>query len=250
MEEVHKTASTCPLHNDEKVPQRKLSCFRRHRYRTLAAVAGTIALLGITLGVGLGVGLTNAGEAPKSTPAVASDKRSASPAATASQGPACQVGGKGLLDGVGGLLLANTTPLWQPLPGTPWQIVLSLPIDATKALAPALSVYDIDMYGNSALTIQQMHLQGIKVICYFSAGSWEAWRPDAGLFAPQDLGNNLNGWPGEKWLNTQSQSVRNIMANRIKLASEKGCDAVDPDNMDGFVSLSHRECPNYDNTAN
>lgn len=244
MEGVHKTSSSSPLYNDEKVPQRKISCFRRHRYRTLAAVAGTVALLGITLGVGLGVGLTNAGEAPKSSSNVVSDKRSASasPIATASQGSGCQAGSLNLL---GGLVMANTTPLWQPLPGTPWQIVLSQPIDATKALTPALSVYDIDMYGNTALTIQQMHLQGIKVICYFSAGSWEAYRPDAGLFAPQDIGNNLNGWPGERWLNTQSKGVRDIMANRIKLAAEKGCDAVDPDNMDGFVSLSLEICSTF-----
>ncbi|KAK6001182.1 hypothetical protein QM012_003265 [Aureobasidium pullulans] len=231
MEEVQKTLSSSPLYNDEKPPQRKISCFRRHRYRTLAAVAGTIALLGITLGVGLGVGLTNSGDAPKSTSTVSADRRSASPDATASQASGCQAGSLNLL---GGLVMANTTPLWQPLPGTPWQIVLSQPIDATKALVPALSVYDIDMYGNTALTIQQMHLQGIRVICYFSAGSWEAYRPDAGLFSYQDLGNNLNGWPGEKWLNTQSKGVRDIMANRIKLAAEKGCDAVDPDNLDGF----------------
>lgn len=229
MEEVHKTSSSSPLCNDEKAPKRKISCFRRHRYRTLAAVAGTIALLGITLGVGLGVGLTNAGEAPKQSSTVA-----AAAVATSSQGPACQGGLLGAL----GDLLTNTTPIWQPPPGASWQIVLSKPVDATNALSPALSVYDIDMYGNTALTIQQMHSQGIKVICYFSAGSWETYRPDAGLFAPQDIGNNLNGWPGERWLNTQSKSVRDIMANRIKLAAEKGCDAVDPDNIDGFVSLS------------
>ncbi|KAI4743652.1 endo alpha-1,4 polygalactosaminidase [Aureobasidium sp. EXF-12298] len=234
MEEVHKTSSSSPLYNDEKAQSRKISCFRRHRYRTLAAVAGTIALLGITLGVGLGVGLTNAGEAPKSASTVTADRRSASPPATASQGTACQ---GGLLTDVGDLL-TNTTPIWQPLPGTSWQIVLSKPIDATNALVPALSVYDIDMYGNTALTIQQMHSQGIKVICYFSAGSWETYRPDAALFAPQDIGTNLNGWPGERWLNTQSQSVRDIMANRIKLAAEKGCDAVDPDNIDGFETIT------------
>ncbi|KAH0338213.1 glycoside hydrolase family 114 protein, partial [Aureobasidium melanogenum] len=225
MEEVHKTSSSSPLCNDEKAPKRKISCFRRHRYRTLAAVAGTIALLGITLGVGLGVGLTNAGEAPKQSSTVA-----AAAVATSSQGPACQGGLLGAL----GDLLTNTTPIWQPPPGASWQIVLSKPVDATNALSPALSVYDIDMYGNTALTIQQMHSQGIKVICYFSAGSWETYRPDAGLFAPQDIGTNLNGWPGERWLNTQSKSVRDIMANRIKLAAEKGCDAVDPDNIDGF----------------
>jgi hypothetical protein len=198
-------------------------------------VAGTIALLGITLGVGLSVGLTNSGDAPSSTATVASNRRSDSAVASVSHGSTCQAGKLSVLGGVN--VYANTTPLWQPLPGTPWQIVLSSPINAWKPLVPALSICDIDMYGNNALTIQQMHLQGIKVICYFSAGSWEVYRPDASLFAPQDLGNDLSGWPGERWLNTQSQSVRDIMTERIRLAAEKGCDAVDPDNIDGFVSL-------------
>jgi hypothetical protein len=30
---------------------------------------------------------------------------------------------------------------------------------------------------------------------------------------------------------TTSQSIRNIMAKRIKLAADKGCDAIDPDNI-------------------
>jgi len=231
MEEIHKTSSSTRLYDDEKLPPRKIPWIRRHPYRTLGTVAGTIALLGITLGVGLSVGLTNSGDAPTL-------KRSAPPVASASPASVCKPGVLSILGGVN--VYANNTPLWQPLPGTPWQIVLSSPVNAWKPMVPALSIYDIDMYGNNALNIQQMHLQGIKVICYFSAGSWEVWRPDAGLFPPQDLGRDLSGWPGERWLNTDSKDVRDIMAERIRLAAEKGCDAVDPDNMDGFVSSSFR----------
>lgn len=233
MEEIHKTSSSTRLYDDEKLPPREIPWIRRHPYRTLGTVAGTIALLGITLGVGLNVGLTNSEDAPESTPTMVSAKRSAPPVASASPASVCKPGVPSVLGGVN--VYANNTPLWQPLPGTPWQIVLSSPVNAWKPMVPALSIYDIDMYGNNALNIQQMHLQGIKVICYFSAGSWEVWRPDAGLFPPQDLGRDLSGWPGERWVNTDSKSVRNIMAERIRLAAEKGCDAVDPDNMDGFV---------------
>jgi hypothetical protein len=234
MEDVHETSSFTRLYDDEKLPPRQITWSRRHPYRILGAVAGTIALLGITLGVGLGVGLTNSENAPSTTSTVVLDKRSKTSLATASQASSCKAG---VLSVLGGLnVYSNTTPLWQPLPGTPWQIVLSSPVNAWKPMVPALSIYDIDMYGNNALTIQQMHLQGIKVICYFSAGSWEIFAPDAGLFAAQDLGNDLRGWPGQRWLNTDSQSVRDIMATRIRLAAERGCDAVDSDNMDGFVS--------------
>jgi hypothetical protein len=48
----------------------------------------------------------------------------------------------------------------------------------------------------------------------------------------------LDGWPGEVWVNISSTNVRNIMSKRLELASHKGCDAVDPDNMDGYVSLT------------
>ncbi|KAI4746305.1 endo alpha-1,4 polygalactosaminidase [Aureobasidium sp. EXF-12298] len=232
MEEIHKTSSSTRLYDDEKLPPRKIPWIRLHPYRTLGAVAGTIALLGITLGVGLSVGLTDSGDAPSSTSTVVSNRRSDPAVASVSQGSTCQAGKLSVLGGVN--VYANTTPLWQPLPGTPWQIVLNSPINAWKPLTPALSIYDIDMYGNNALTIQQMHLQGIKVICYFSAGSWKIYRPDAPLFAAQDLGNDLSGWPGERWVNTQSQGVRDIMTERIRLAAERGCDAVDPDNIDGF----------------
>ncbi|KEQ72967.1 endo alpha-1,4 polygalactosaminidase precursor [Aureobasidium namibiae CBS 147.97] len=232
MEEIHETSSSTRLCDEEKLPPRKIPWIRRHPYRTLGAVAGTIALLGITLGVGLSVGLTNSGDAPESSPTIVSAKRSAPAVASASPASVCKPGVLSVLGGVN--VYANSTPLWQPLPGTPWQIVLSSPVNAWKPMVPALSIYDIDMYGNNALNIQQMHLQGIKVICYFSAGSWEVWRPDAGLFPPQDLGRDLSGWPGERWVNTDSKNVRDIMAERIRLAAEKGCDAVDPDNMDGF----------------
>lgn len=74
------------------------------------------------------------------------------------------------------------------------------------------------------------------MLCYFSAGSYENWRPDAAQFTQSDLGLDLDGWAGEKWLNTNSENVRRIMKDRIDLAKEKGCDGVDPDNVDGYVS--------------
>jgi hypothetical protein len=232
MEVRSRTSSTTELHHDiEKTPPVEPSCFRRHQYRTLSAVAGIITVLGLSLGVGLGVGLSNSGFTPSSTSSalLQRDQSTTLPNICLTD----------TLKRLGGLkLAANTTPLWQPTVGSPWQIVLSHAVDASKPVKPALSVYDIDLYGTSALTIKRLHQQGIKVICYFSAGSWEYYTPDAWFFLPGDMGNNLQGWPGERWLNTESKSVRNIIAQRISLAAQKGCDAVDPDNVDGFVSYS------------
>ncbi|KAK4941391.1 hypothetical protein LTR10_018660 [Elasticomyces elasticus] len=81
-----------------------------------------------------------------------------------------------------------------------------------------------------------MQKKSSKVICYFSAGSYEPNRPDSSKFHKSDLGSELDGWPGEYWLNISSQNVRNIMLDRIKLAEQKGCDGIDPDSVDGYAN--------------
>ncbi|KAH7127979.1 endo alpha-1,4 polygalactosaminidase precursor [Dactylonectria estremocensis] len=126
---------------------------------------------------------------------------------------------------------------WIPAVGTSWQIVLKEPLQidpAQPAISPDVEVYVIDLFDNSAETIAALHSLGKKVICYFSAGTYEEWRPDASEFAKADLGKAMDDWPGERWLDLKSENVRNIMAKRIKLAAEKGCDAIDPDNVDGY----------------
>lgn len=125
----------------------------------------------------------------------------------------------------------STTAVWQPTAGSSWQIVLEYPLNSTSYDAP---VYDIDMFDNPISTIEELHNLGRKVICYFSAGSYEDWRPDAKNFTKSDYGDALDGWPGEYWVNTKSENVRNIMTARLQLAKSKGCDGVDPDNVDAY----------------
>ncbi|KAK5704481.1 hypothetical protein LTR17_021863 [Elasticomyces elasticus] len=122
---------------------------------------------------------------------------------------------------------------WQPSSNTTWQIVLS------HVLAPptniSASALDGDLFDNASNgSWPIIKAAGYKTICYFSAGSYEDWRPDANDFLPADLGDPLDGWPGEKWLNTISLDVRKIMQARLDLAVKQGCDAVDPDNIDAY----------------
>ncbi|CEJ93163.1 hypothetical protein VHEMI08772 [[Torrubiella] hemipterigena] len=125
--------------------------------------------------------------------------------------------------------------LWKPQVGTPWQIILRNTVNANvESLTPDVSVWDIDVNEHPDAMIELLHSQGKKVICYFSAGSWEDWRADKDKFKPEDLGNVLDGWPNEKWLKTDSPNVRAIMSQRIATAAAKKCDAIDPDNVDGF----------------
>ncbi|RGP66740.1 hypothetical protein FSPOR_6480 [Fusarium sporotrichioides] len=130
----------------------------------------------------------------------------------------------------------NRTSLWQPEVGASWQIILLKPIEVNNdtKIEPDVEIFDLDLYDNDASTFAALKTLGKKVICYFSAGSYEDWRDDKGDFHKADLGKPLDGWPGERWLNVSSLNVRSIMKRRIEMAAKKGCDAIDPDNVDGF----------------
>ena len=116
--------------------------------------------------------------------------------------------------------------------GQKFQIILLGTPDMSKwPLAPLdAPVWDIDLFDNDASTIRTIKQAGKIVICYFSAGTVEDWRDDVRDFPAADVGKVLPEWPNEKWIRVGSKRVRDIMAKRIKMASEKGCDAVDPDN--------------------
>ncbi|MEV5309051.1 endo alpha-1,4 polygalactosaminidase [Streptomyces sp. NPDC052610] len=119
---------------------------------------------------------------------------------------------------------------WQPRPGTPWQWQLSGRLDPTVDVP----VYDIDGFDHDADAVADLHDRGRKVICYLSTGAWEDFRPDAGEFPESVLGEG-NGWEGERWLDIRRTDVLEpLMAARIDMCREKGFDAVEPDNMDGY----------------
>ncbi|MDR4514994.1 endo alpha-1,4 polygalactosaminidase [Nitrosomonas sp.] len=101
-----------------------------------------------------------------------------------------------------------------------------------------VELYDIDLFDSPATLIQTLKASGKKVICYFSAGSYENFREDQHKFDPVVLGNTLDGWPNEQWLDIRSLAVAEIMINRLDLALQKGCDGVEPDNMDGYLNAS------------
>jgi Glycoside-hydrolase family GH114 len=124
----------------------------------------------------------------------------------------------------------GTGGVWKPAPGTSWQWQLTGTIDTSVDVA----MYDIDLFEAPQSVIDQLHAAGRVVICYFSAGSREDWRPDAGDFLASDYGNGLQGWPGENWLDVRSSHVRTIMGARLDLAVSKKCDGVEPDNVDGY----------------
>lgn len=120
---------------------------------------------------------------------------------------------------------------WQPVPGLAWQIQYAGSLDTSLKV----DVFNLDLFDTPASTISKLRADGKHVICYFSAGSYENWRPDTGMFPEAVLGRNLDGWAGEKWLDVrQLDALIPIMKARMQQAADKGCDGVDPDNVDGY----------------
>jgi hypothetical protein len=121
---------------------------------------------------------------------------------------------------------------WTPPPGTTWQWQLHGTIDTSLDV----QVYDVDLFTTSKATIAQLHGAGRKVLCYFSAGSYEPYRPDSERIPQATRGKVMEGWEDERWLDVRSEGLRPVMKARLDLAVEKGCDGVEPDNVDGYTN--------------
>lgn len=186
------------------------------RRKIVLSTVVVLVVLGLALGLGLGLTLGRDNDDDDN------DNNGASPTVSTSPLPTP----------------TGTLP-WKPKVNDTWQIVLQNNIELdkdAKSVTPDVAIYDIDLFNTPKETIDTLHRLGKKVICYFSGGSYEPGRPDSDQFEDGDKGKVLDGWPDEKWLKLSSENVRKIMKARVQLAAEKGCDGVDPDNVDGYVS--------------
>ena len=121
-----------------------------------------------------------------------------------------------------------------PLPlSATWQIQYTGEMDYSLAV----DVYNLDLFETDPVVIAQLHQRGIFVMCYFSAGSYEDWRPDVDQFPLEVLGKPLEDWEGEMWLDIRRiDQLKPVMSARLELALEKKCDGVDPDNINGYAN--------------
>lgn len=120
---------------------------------------------------------------------------------------------------------------YKPNINTSWQWQLSGKVNSSYNV----TLYDVDLFDTNATFIQSLKAEGKKVICYFSAGSWENWRTDADKFSDEVKGLKMDGWD-ERWLDISNEALASIMRARLDLAVEKGCDGVEPDNIDGYAN--------------
>jgi hypothetical protein len=108
-----------------------------------------------------------------------------------------------------------------------------LPLDTSFDV----TVYDVDLFETTPAQIAELHAQGRKVVCYYSAGSYEEYRPDAADFPAEIKGSPLDApFQDELWIDIRAAAVRDIMKKRMDLAVQKGCDGVEPDNVDGYTN--------------
>ncbi len=198
------------------------------------AAAGV--LLAVTSGCGDDTAVTGAGGQGGGAAASTPSSNDASGATTtadsvssstgegggATTGPGA--GGSGGSTGTGG----EAAAVWTPTPGTSWQWQLDEPpLDTSFDVA----MYDVDLFDNDAGAIAGLQAEGRVVVCYFNAGTWEPWRPDAGEFPEEVKGEPFDDpkFSEELYLDIRAPEVATIMRSRLDLAAEKGCDAVEPD---------------------
>ncbi|MFK8080495.1 MAG: endo alpha-1,4 polygalactosaminidase [Granulosicoccus sp.] len=129
---------------------------------------------------------------------------------------------------------------WKPALGASWwwQIENSEGLDVSIEA----DMFDIDLFdGAESGKIADLRDLGKRVVCYFSAGTYEPWRPDASRFTADSLisESNLPQFDDEVWLDIGNQTalenvIKPIMQARLDFARTQGCDGVEPDNVDGY----------------
>jgi hypothetical protein len=108
-----------------------------------------------------------------------------------------------------------------------------------RLAVPEPTVYDIDWEYNPASTVAALHALGKKVICYVDVGAFEDYRPDAARFPAAVRGAKDSHWEGSFWLDIRRMDVLlPIMEDRIRTCRDKGFDAVEPDEVDGYANES------------
>ena len=141
-----------------------------------------------------------------------------------------------LLSSCGGvnsqLAAADSATYWTPKSSDVLQIQYS---DYPPDLTVEADIFALDLFETPQEIIDELHVNGKKVICYVNTGAWEDYRPDADEFPAEVIGKDYEGWPGEKWLDISRYDLfADTMQKRFDLAVQKGCDGIDADNMHNY----------------
>ncbi|HET8930186.1 MAG TPA: endo alpha-1,4 polygalactosaminidase [Acidimicrobiales bacterium] len=120
---------------------------------------------------------------------------------------------------------------WSPPAGLSWQWQLTGPIDRSVAA----EVFDVDGFETSSAEVAALHRQGAKVVCYLDMGAVEPGRPDSGSFPDVVVGNPVQGWDEEHYLDIRRLDLLGpIFEARLDLCRNKGFDGVEADLVDAY----------------
>eukprot|EP00833_Pecoramyces_ruminatium_P001041 jgi/Orpsp1_1/1175073/evm.model.c7180000052528.1 len=137
------------------------------------------------------------------------------------------------------LLSTKVDAYWKPKPGLKWNWALGTKVSEIPIENTSYDVIDVDLYGVTKEIITKMHNNGKKVICYFSAGTYEVARKEAeGMLKVKNLvRNKMEGW-NEYWLDFRVEEIKAFMSERLDIAKSKGCDGIEFDNVDTVYNVN------------
>jgi endo-alpha-1,4-polygalactosaminidase (GH114 family) len=132
------------------------------------------------------------------------------------------------------LLASSVESRWVPKPGLTWSYSIASKDDVI--LERKEEVITIDFEKKKEL-IEKLHKKGKKVICYFSGGTIEKHRDDiADYYAVPGLIKDKEAYTewDELWLDYRMEEIKPLIRNRMKIAVDKKCDAIEVDCLGAY----------------
>lgn len=121
-----------------------------------------------------------------------------------------------------------------PGDGVVWDIRL---LEVEVSGLPPVNVLEIDGAEASSQDVAALNAAGVVTICYINAGAWEEWRDDADAYPDAVIGAGYPGWDGERFVDIRQLDLLGpILGARLDDCAAKGFTAVDPDNVDTYLT--------------
>jgi hypothetical protein len=100
-------------------------------------------------------------------------------------------------------------------------------------------VYDLDLFDTPDASLAELEDRGVTTVCYFSAGTYEAFRGDADGFPEDVRGEPLADFPDERWLDVRRIDVlAPVIEARLDRCAARGFEGVELDNVDAYANDS------------
>jgi hypothetical protein len=130
--------------------------------------------------------------------------------------------------------------------GQSWQWQLAGEIDTNLDA----DVFDFDPFDATDEDLAALEARDAFLICYVSVGTFEEWRPDAGDFPEEVLGNRYDEYPDERWLDIRRVDLlAPVFEARFDLCKERGFHGIEADNVDGWDNDTGFEISRADQVA-